>query len=334
MAVPSAVSKEMVFEIASNFLARDETPTVSAVQREIGERTGSPGSTNVVGRMLKEWRAMAAQRISPAPRTRPDTPQELVALADKLSDAVFELALQRAEDAFAEDRKAMDKQHLEMIAEMDKVKTASKETQRLMASTQKDLAIAAESLAKEQSRSAAFEARLEVAISHESELKARIAQLIERVTHLESDKERLQAEHASQIAEENARHLGALESERTAWRGERTHLHEQTDRMRQSSKERETDLATQLASQTGFADQYRAQALAANQAAGKWQGQVEALSDQAVRVQAKMDGLQRQLSEVAEQKVRAEARAERHEEEIALLNEKIHSLETLPQTDC
>jgi len=308
----TAVSQELVFQIASELLSRDETPSVVAIQRELTKRGGAAGGTAVVARMLSKWRQNAAERLSPAPRVRPDTPPQVVQLADQMSDALFDLALKSAEESYQAKREELAARNSQIEGEMVQIRAEMDALSQRLKDAQKDLANTTETLSSERARSASLEARLEVALQREVELKSDIATLQERVLHLEADKERLQAEHILQLAEESGRHQAAIESERAVWQGERQHLHEQTDRLRQASRQREDDLTRQLAVQTEFAEQYRTQAFAANQTAGKWQGQAESAKTQ-------IEVLQKQLSEMVEQKARAEARNERLDEDIKVL---------------
>lgn len=317
----TAVPSELVFQIASECLARDENPTVVAIQRELVKRLGISGGTQVVSRMLTAWREMAASKLIPNQRIRPGVPEELVEIADRMSDQLYEVAIRKAEESFSEARADLEAQRQSIQAEIERVQADAAETARLMEETKRDLSTTADALGQEQSRAAVLESKLEASLVYEGELKADIAKLNERISNLEADKERLQTDHARQLAEENARYLAALEAERTAWKGERQHLHEQTDRLRQASKEREADLEKQLASQTGFADSYRQQAMLANQSAGKWQGQAESLQGQVEGLRGQVETLQKQVADLAEAKARAEAKVEQLEMEMSRLKQ-------------
>lgn len=324
MAKETAVPRDLVFQIAAECLARDENPSVVTIQRELSKRVGISGGTNVVSRMLSEWREMVASRLMPGQRVRAGVPEELTEMADRMSDLVFELALRKAEETYANDHAALEKERQELQGEMAQVRAGAAETLRQMEDLKRELDLTLASLGDERSRAAVVLSKLEAAMQHEGELKAEIATRNERITHLEADKERLQSNHAHQLAEENARYLSALEAERMAWQGERRHLHEQTDRLRQASKERESDLERQLVSQTGFAEQYRQQAMSANQLAGKWQGQAESLQNQ-------IEHLQKQLTEMTEAKVRAETLSEQLGVNLALAEARLPA--SPPQTD-
>lgn len=300
MAKPSAVPQDLVFTIAAELLARDENPTTASVQQELTRRIGAPGGTAVVSRMVSAWRADAAAKLSPNRRVRPDTPEVIVALADQLADQMHVFAFEQARASFEKDREALEEERAAMTAEVEQVKTHAAEVAAQLQEAQGRLEREQALLTEEKTRTAGLASKVDMLVEREAELRAQLAELSERNEAKGREIAQIQSEHARQSSEAEARHAASLEAERKVWQGERQHLHEQTDRLRQASKQREDDLTRQLKAQEALADQYRTQAMDARQSAGKYQGQAEASA-------AMVATLQKQVQELTEQKIRLEA---------------------------
>lgn len=278
----SSVTQELVFKIAREYYAENgRPPSISLVLGEVARIKGSPGSTAVVTRLLSDFTEIV--KIKMRQRTRDGVDQAIVQQTDSLVDTILQLAEKKATDQFDEERAAFEAERRvwegteqEMLASLETKDSA-------LASTQRELQRSNEERLR-------LEGQLDSLNRMNTDLQTQVARAEERVTLIQQSKDDLQADCARRLDEAAARHQEQLASERESWAGERTHLHEQTDAIRQAAKKAETDLQARIRDLSGANEQLHSQLEASGKEAGRWRGHAEAL-------QKELDVCRAQLSQ-------------------------------------
>jgi Plasmid replication region DNA-binding N-term len=104
MAKPSSVTQADVDAIAITFMAQGISPSVNLVQSELKRIKGASGGTAVVTRLLQAWKEAVASSLTP--KVRPGVPEDMA----KLSDQIVNLALDHANELFAQERQNVAEQ--------------------------------------------------------------------------------------------------------------------------------------------------------------------------------------------------------------------------------
>lgn len=105
MARSSSVNFEAVEQICFQLLAQGENPSFNLVYAELGNK----GSSEVVQRYIDQWRRETGATFF-RKRSVPGMPDELVSAADNFMSRIWSLALNHAEQLFADQRQALEQE--------------------------------------------------------------------------------------------------------------------------------------------------------------------------------------------------------------------------------
>lgn len=277
MARASSVEYEQVAKACSTLFMNGRNTSFDAVYEEIGRR----GSAKVVQEYISDWRQEIAGRFV-AGRTNPDLPEELVTESDRLLVAVWQLALGKADTAYAGAREQLAAAQRDMetkiafaqerAGEFERETLTLKERLRGLESQLSERNQSIEAMRQEQTETTTL---LRTKAEENGTLREEISRLnaileAERTSHdaalaaerrqhdeaLARERER----HESAIALERRRASEEIEREREVAAGDRRHLMEQTDQIRQAARITQTALSGQLEEARTIADAFRQKA--------------------------------------------------------------------------
>lgn len=265
----STVTQELVFGIARDYYAENgRPPSISFVLGEVARIKGSPGSTAVVTRLLSDFTEIV--KLKMRQRTRDGVDQAIVQQTDSLVDTIMQLAANKATAAFDAERSAFEAERRVWEGTAQELQARLETKEGVLASTQRELQKSNEGRLR-------LEGQLDGLNRLNTDLQTQVARAEERVFSIQQSKDALQDDCARRLDDLAVRHQEQLASERESWAGERRHLHEQTDAIRQAAKKSETDLQARIKDLSGANEQLHAQLEESGREAGRWRGHAEAL---------------------------------------------------------
>jgi chromosome segregation ATPase len=242
MSRDSTVTFEKVEEAIIKVLQDGDNVTFPKVYIKMGKT----GAADKVKEQIAEWSRRCVARFDKADVVEGVDDPRLVAV---IRDGV--LAAQRvAEDIvterFASKELALDEEHARLLIEKENARAAVRVAESMMDYLEAELSVARAEIAGRDARLADMQNTLAAETAQKTALEARVAELGQK---LEDQSRR----HEETLADIEKRHTGqistlqadlAAERERAA--GERQHLVEQTDRLRQDKEKEIIDLRRQL----------------------------------------------------------------------------------------
>jgi hypothetical protein len=222
---------------------------------------GSKGSGRVVNDLIRRWRTETGEQLAlRSERSLPGVPPTVVAALDSLALSTWQLALDRAEEAYqaAQGRLEADREmwqsRLETAAALGAELAA---TQATLAARDEAIHALAATLQKEELARIVLETELTSLADERADLRARLSAEQEHQVQAQAAAEARMDERLAAIQDRYAAEL-AISAERNE--GERQHLAAITDELRQGAKLKEAHLREQLEDAKALADSYRERA--------------------------------------------------------------------------
>lgn len=313
----SGLNRDEVFRICFELFSERQgrVPAYPAVAERYQERHGFKGSTKVLQEYVREWRAALEEQVS-AP-VKPDLPDEFVAEGTALIQQLYQSALQHANAAFEQLRTESQAQVAQAKGQLETAEGALRELQL----AHDELIVEKQTL---EARVSSLTGEVHTLTRQAAADKARITSLEHEISRADERLRAAQASHEQAVAAEREHaesreaelrriHAGELVREREVFEGERRHLQEQTDRIRQGHVQELGDLRGRVA-----------------QLEQRLEGQNQALAaerEESARLRGENAALGREITCVREQFQQANAQlqeqlADRARIEQALLDQK------------
>lgn len=140
MPKPSAISQEDVNAIAVSLLSKGLSPTVNLVQAELKKRLGTSGGTQVVTRLIANWRETTAKSLGAT--VRPGVPESLSSLADRFVTEAFKHTSEMFSEDAASQKRALTLYKAECDAQVVSAQEKAVHVQDLLAQETESLRIA------------------------------------------------------------------------------------------------------------------------------------------------------------------------------------------------
>lgn len=289
---PSAISKDLVFQIAYDLMEQGIHPAVNTVQSAIKTITGKAGSTKVVSGFLAQWREEVVTR-------RKKTPD--LGFASAINESIASLTHALLEDATEQARRMVagdSSEAQEKLAELSNAlamsqqeveagKAALEDANHALASSLRDLDASKTTIVAQAAQLVAAESSNARLMEEVADLKRMVDTLQEKLHAQAKDHAtelgRLHTQAETQLASLRLKHDTEIQREREVWLGERSYLHKQTDEVRQASKERIDHLQSQLEGAKDMVAQYRNRASHLEQQVARWQEIAEQAQEAATR---------------------------------------------------
>lgn len=313
MARESSVDPKAVEKACAELLSQGESPSFPAVFALLGRK----GSAAVVQGYITEFKKRLGAQLGKI-RDVPGLPPALVEASDRQLAATWQLALETAESAYQDARLKLDGERLDMQATLEihaeKLAKSEREGLRLQGRIDaQDVEIAGLIEARQvaQDRLLATEITLaeremqlvetrEMAATLRATLDSERAKFTEKLdaTHVQhaSELTAIRAGHETIITDLTQQHRADQERNQAIYDGEKRHLYEQTDAIRQANKIEIDRLKQELNSITVSSELHYRAANEARDALAKLAGKVEMLEEIAARERARADDLTTQLA--------------------------------------
>lgn len=313
MARESSVDPRAVEKACAELLAQGESPSFPAVFSLLGRK----GSASVVQGYITDFKKKLGAQLGKI-RDVPGLPPALVEASDRQLAATWQIALDTAEGAYQDARSKLDGERMDMQATLEthaeKLAESEREGLRLQGRIDaQEVEIAGLNEARQavQDRLLATETTLaerETQLSETREMAATLratldserAKFTEKLdaTHIQHAEEltAIRAGHETIINDLTQQHRAELERNQAIYDGEKRHLYEQTDAIRQANKLEIDRLKHDLSSVTVSSELHYRAAHEARDALSKLAGKVEMLEEIAARERARADELTTQLA--------------------------------------